>query len=683
MAWAQEPAGTPDSTAGQSGGDGAAGEAPTETAPAIPTAPPVTPSVDALRPAMQPRAFEDFAAANPAAPGQDPAGPQIRLITEDELAGEQQSYPYIEWHGYFRFRADAFSNLDLNTEGTSPILPPIEQLMDASKTSDFGSFPSDATDSDGDPVDLTKFADKDAELLGGANIRMRLRPIFHLGENLRVHLEMNILDNVVLGSTPDGFDPNNLKAQRIDTPLLAFSGSQRPPTIASAGRDSVSVTQAYGELRFFLGSLRLGRMASQWGLGMLANGGGNYSAISEPRVSYRGVSMAGHGCLDCDYADYVDRALVSSKFFGTYVVAAWDYNVSGPTDYASWDYFGQPMDVSQDDDVTSLVFAAFQRPLLPEDVAERNRRLKELRLPAWDWGAYFVYRSQGISAETFNGVYDSKPAYAEEKWAPRGAEAYIPDFWVRFQSEPSATERYRLEIEATGVFGTIENATIEGSTPVPVRYRDISQLGAALEFEVQQNELVTGLNAGYASGRSLDACSDAETAAGTCEDVLPTFAVRDGWKPNTRESKLTNFRFDRNYTIDMILFREIIGTVTNAIYANPFIQYDFMAKQNDVMGVRLDVISSVAANAEFTPSGEGYYGTETDLTLYYREPRYGADIAFGYLFTGSAFDGKAGRARLESVYDVYRDRDGFKLKYEQDVDAANAWSLQGRFFWAF
>jgi hypothetical protein len=32
---------------------------------------------------------------------------------------------------------------------------------------------------------------------------------------------------------------------------------------------------------------------------------------------------------------------------------------------------------------------------------------------------------------------------------------------------------------------------------------------------------------------------------------------------------------------------------------------------------------------------------------------------------------------------VYRDRDGFKLKYEQDVDAANAWSLQGRFFWAF
>ena len=96
-------------------------------APALPTAPLTAPGIDAVRPVMQTKAFETYAAQNPAAGGA--AAPAFNLITEDQLAAPTTSFPYVEWHGYFRFRADAFSNLDLNTEGTSPILPPVEALL--------------------------------------------------------------------------------------------------------------------------------------------------------------------------------------------------------------------------------------------------------------------------------------------------------------------------------------------------------------------------------------------------------------------------------------------------------------------------------------------------------------------------------------------------------------------------
>jgi hypothetical protein len=262
--------------------------------PEIPTAPPTTPSIETLKPVMRTKAFESYAAQNPAGTGTGAPAPAFNLITEDQLAAPSTSFPYVEWHGYFRFRADAFSNLDLNTEGTSPILPPVEALLGNSNVQ---NDPVEVNDENGNKVDLTKYADKDAELLGGANVRLRLRPIFHLTEDARIHLEMNILDNVVMGSTPDGYDSNNLDLVRTDLPLVGFSGTQEPPTESNSGKTSIAVTQAYGEVKTFIGSLRLGRMASQWGLGMLANGGGNYSSMTEQRLSYRGGALAGHSCL--------------------------------------------------------------------------------------------------------------------------------------------------------------------------------------------------------------------------------------------------------------------------------------------------------------------------------------------------------------------------------------------------
>ena len=76
-------------------------------------------------------------------------------------------------------------------------------------------------------------------------------------------------------------------------------------------------------------------------------------------------------------------------------------------------------------------------------------------------------------------------------------------------------------------------------------------------------------------------------------------------------------------------------------------------------------------------------GVEADAALYYREPRYSADLSFGYYVPGAAFNGKTGRERLDSVVAIYEGRDGFASTYGSDVTAGNAWTVQSKFNWAF
>jgi hypothetical protein len=129
----------------------------------------------------------------------------------------------------------------------------------------------------------------------------------------------------------------------------------------------------------------------------------------------------------------------------------------------------------------------------------------------------------------------------------------------------------------------------------------------------------------------------------------------------------------------MIMFREVVGTITNAVYFNPFVDYALFSKQDDTLGVRFDAISALALNAETTPSGESFYGVETDLSVYYHEPRYGADLTGGFFLPGSVFDGVDGRRRIPTISNLL----GEAAVYDEDVNATPAWTVQGRFFWAF
>ncbi|RYZ36325.1 MAG: TIGR04551 family protein, partial [Myxococcaceae bacterium] len=198
----------------------------------------------------------------------------------------------------------------------------------------------------------------------GANMRFRLDPSFNVSEDVRVKVQVDALDNILLGSNPDsaysGDGRNN---------FTLFSENQTPGNSAiNAFKDSVQVRRAYGEVTTPVGILRFGRMGSHWGLGMLRNDG---------------------NCLDCDYGDTVDRIqFVTEPFAGWYVTPMLDFNSEGLTSERA-NALGEPVDLTQSDDSHSLVLAIARR-----DTEQQERAKLDNNQGVLNYGLYFTYRTQ-------------------------------------------------------------------------------------------------------------------------------------------------------------------------------------------------------------------------------------------------------------------------------------------------
>ncbi|MFO0746127.1 MAG: TIGR04551 family protein [Myxococcota bacterium] len=533
----------------------------------------------------------------------------------DPRAELKPSFPYFEHHGYFRFRADFFHNGHLSTvipgdakSGTSGIAAPLTE--NAINNSDQETSSQVGTD--------------DAKVIASANIRLRYSPTLHVSESLRVHATFDILDNLVLGSTPD-FDGN---LSRPDAPLVAFSSSQAPPSDGRNGfRDSIRVKEAYGEFQpAFL--LRVGRMASNWGLGILANAGDD---------------------VDDDFGDYTDRALILLKVFDIYVAAAWDYVYSGAISDDPAQAFGQAKDLGNADDVNQWVFSLFQRPLSEKEKEKRKVDVYERFKPSFDWGVYGVIRNQDFDLDQASYAEWRKnggtKSYDELGLVKRNAFAAIPDLWLRYEQRFDYLTGLRVELEAAGVFGHIDNIGNEiGGADSP---RDISQIGAALEVQYDNDKLSAGLDAGFATGDSAEGFGVLDRN---------TLAEQDG-SPN---KKVTAFKFDRDYHPDLLLFREVMGTVTNAVYLKPWIAYDLFDAPEDTLGLRLDLEYAQALVPEATPGNSSFLGFEADLRIFFHNAAgFQGDLEMGLLVPGGAFD--------------YRPVDNTNNR-----DAGLAFTLQGR-----
>jgi hypothetical protein len=146
------------------------------------------------------------------------------------------------------------------------------------------------------------------------------------------------------------------------------------------------------------------------------------------------------------------------------------------------------------------------------------------------------------------------------------------------------------------------------------------------------------------------------------------FATGNQQVASAQNRRLTNFVFDRNYYVDLIMFREVIGAVTNAAYVKPTVQYDLFGGISDSLGGRLDIISAWALEPNATPGRSSWYGIEFDAQIFYEEKdRFRADLSWGTFVPGDAFDLPAG---FQGAVDA--------------VGAADfAMTVQGRFFLMF
>ena len=106
------------------------------------------------------------------------------------------------------------------------------------------------------------------------------------------------------------------------------------------------------------------------------------------------------------------------------------------------------------------------------------------------------------------------------------------------------------------------------------------------------------------------------------------------------DRNLNDFHFSPEYHVDEILYRRILGTVTNAIYVKPRIDYwlDLDHTRLRRIGASAAMIYSIAPVPVSTPGNSRSLGLEMDLGIHYRnlgEAVY-AGIVWGVLWPMAA-----------------------------------------------
>jgi uncharacterized protein (TIGR04551 family) len=558
-------------------------------------------------------------------------------------------YPYLEWEGMFQVHSDANVNFDLNTGGTSAILPPLGNNLPAS----------------GPP------ADPDNGLLWTTDMDFRLDPTLHITERLSVHTELSLLDNLAFGSlSKHRLTGAGGNALRPDPSRTVTSSNQIAPREREWFEDSIQVNEAYGQVDFFLGTLKAGRMDFDWGLGMFANDG---------------------DCADCKFGDHVDRIMFRTKPWKFHTMAAIDFPDQGETSQSAARPQGQPYDLARVDNAQQYTFAIFKEALSRKEKNLRQQRLKDQKRPVFEGGALFMFRKQdgayirgpeGSLAESRESG-SNQPTRDQGGLIYRGLNLYMPDLWARTVYSPDANTFVRVELELNGAFGEMDNATSEPvgtgdegddavncfdegvrdlnpeCTPTDEDGADIFQLGAALESEFHFGWPVRfGLNGGFASGGNAP-----------------------NWGYNSvGGGQLDFYRFDPNYHVDLILFREVLGTVTNAYYANPYIQARFYETPEHRVELQFDTIASRVADRDGAPSPESkWLGLELDAAArYIQVGSFQIGLEGGVLFPFGALDARQGAQKLTQPNPRSEGSE-----FVDSADADIAWTIQSNLVWQF
>jgi uncharacterized protein (TIGR04551 family) len=469
----------------------------------------------------------------------------------------QRDKVHVDVDGYLRVRGEALNNLDL----------------------DRGFTPS------GQPLFPVSKADPTAQTLTHWDMRARMDvKVFAPGSTLAVKLRLDALDNLSLGSVPDG--------------APSATVSQRSPG------DPLKVRRAYGEALLPFGVLVAGRMGTHWGLGLVANSG---------------------DCLDCDSADAQDRVALVTPIANHVFAVAYDFSATGPV--GTRPAQNRFLDLERSTNVRTATLA-FLRGWSKESIARRKKADKI----TVDYGGYFTHRWQSNDVPA-SYLPTAQPLDASQGLVmARGLTATGIDAWAKL-----VTQKLRLEAEFSMVLSTIEQASVIPGVLLrdPVKAR---QIGAAFESDYGSDDgvLAGGIDFGYASGDPAPGFGVVQKPGGTA----PKPGDLDGAQANPRsDNRIDNFRFHPDYRIDRILFREIIGTVTDATYVRPHARVRFVDKTSYRVTATAAAVASMANFAESTPGGKKPLGIEIDPSLTYEhKDGFFSTLDYAVLFPLSGLD---------------------------------------------
>jgi uncharacterized protein (TIGR04551 family) len=525
----------------------------------------------------------------------------------------------FELNGYLRVRTDYMHNFFLGQGYTNVTVPSVPGVPNSPPLRGLPPFPLPL----GCPVPTGTVTASACGIkgMGGANMRLRLEPTLNVTDQVRVHAQIDALDNTLMGSTPDSLvgigrtTQDNLPGV---APLPLLYTTQDPPEVGQNGFvSSVRAKQAWGEVDSEFGSIRFGRMPWNWGRGMAYNNG---------------------SCPDCDGETVVDRLMALTQLYGHQFALAYDFGSQGLTSqtllFGRDDPSGYPIDLSQDDDVIELM-ASVTKIDTPAHLRERIDRGDVVV----NYGLQLVYRSQqddvqvspGTSTMTMPTVSVTGPgqlptqsiAQQPNNFTPINGLLVTPDLWFKLWFK-----QLTVEFEGIGVFGKVDHA---GPLAVDANERlTFREFGWVLASQLQlyRDTFFVGFETGGATGDQA-------------EDRNRYLNYR--WKfvqQPTGDSQINDFKFSPEYHVDEIFWRQIVGTVTNAIYFKPSAAYWFDLQQNRQIGLSGSVIYSMAPVPVSTPGNALSYGIEMDLGLSYRNAPEGfyAGFVWGVFWPLAALD---------------------------------------------
>ena len=452
-----------------------------------------------------------------------------------------------------------------------------------------------------------------------ANMRLHLQPTLNVSEHLRVRAEVDLLDNYVLGSAG------------------AVLGGAAP-----ADRPAVNVKRAWGEVETPVGLLSFGRMPTAFGLGLVHGDAGG---------------------LDDDLGDTRDRLQFATLPLTTPVgplslVPFLDFDAEGvlQADLRFGAGVGQPFDRDQADDGRT-----WGLKLLRIDTDGELRRKLERGEASSNFGAMYLYSELGKARNPF---YDAaSTTNLRGAFYDRAEYRHQLALWYRLR-----TERLHVEAEASGVYGSIGDpgpfsATLDHAGPKVL----LRQLGGVVRasYAVAPRKVTLGGELGIASGDSAPGFGNRPGQL-DANGALPTYGAFEGPQYGLNGDRtLRNFRFNPGYRVDLILFREILGQVTDAWYLKPTFRWDIFT------GLALDaqvvysqamssgsVPSSVASGTLLAKGGSTPMGVEFDAKVAYAtDDGFHSWLAYGVLFPLGAFDGAGSPTRAHAF------RAGVALKF--------------------
>jgi uncharacterized protein (TIGR04551 family) len=531
--------------------------------------------------------------------------------------------PIFEIHGYFRTRGELFHNFTLGRHDPNGSYTPNAASLKMTRSQDqLWAPPIDTsfTSASGTPYNTNLCGPMNPTSSGGAvgtpcsdktessaNLRFRINPELSISDNLRVVSQLDLLNNLVLGSTSNAYasqptattatTPSGLVSAGYNpyAPAAVFTTTQGSPTAGiNSFQNAVNVNRVWAEYMTPVGELRFGRMPNQWGLGMVYN--------------------AGDG-IDSDYQSTIDRMMFVTglKSWDLYAGGSWDYPATGPTNSTAFDvYGGQPTNTCNLCNVEEWMLF----------VAHRTNPEKQiLKLAHGDvvinGGLMATYQRQYLdilsnnanTPATFTPLTvvnnPNSSASINNDLTRRDAYVFTPDAWIQ-----GLWGKLRVEAEFAAILGDL--GSLPGTTTYSQNPYLIQEFGLATETEYRaiEDKLHLNFNFGWASGDPW--VQGLNPGSNGLQPELNNTAQNPG-------GPISTFRFHPDYRIDLIFFRNILSRVEGAYYFRPSVDYDFIRQPNgQKFGGGAAVIWSRASRFEQDPGHARDLGLELDARIYYQ-----------------------------------------------------------------